>query len=198
MKRILAVALLGMMILSACGCKGNDTPNAAPTQTSAATMPSVMPTAVQVTLYVPSSEKDGIVPLAYTIAEDSPKALLQALIDVDVLPDIDYGRNLYFEVGEDTVKIQEENTQCRVVRADLSQAFGTAVCNAKNVTAEKLMIQSLVDTFLSYYRADAFALTIEGTKLETKSRENYECGMVMDQFVKIIKTGETQTPQPSA
>lgn len=133
----------------------------------------------------------------YQIMEDTPQALLGALIEVGALPDVDYGRNMYFEIGEDTVKIKGEKENCKVVRADFSQEFGNAIKNAKNKMTEKLMMQSLVDTFLAYYDADAFALTIEGSTLETKSKANYEHGMVVNQFVKILKPKVTPTPKPT-
>ena len=165
-------------------------PTAAPTEapTKAPTpMPSATPAPVSAKLYVPDAARNRLVCISGTIEEDSPLALLDALVSHGALPDVDYGRNLYFTVGDSFVKVKNKVRKPAVVaRLDVGGAF-LAALDGMTQHGEELALQSLANTFIDYYGAQTCMVTIEGVKLETDVRD-YERGVAFDQYVQT--TGE--------
>ncbi len=137
------------------------------------------PILVGVTLYQPNDELTGLIALPAQ-AEDSPQGLLSALVALDALPDVDYGTNITFGVADETVSTKDGEFSGVIARLDLSDAFAQAV-RQSGAQKEALLLQSLVNTFLVHYDADAMILTIEGTVLET-AYEKYEYPITFDEF----------------
>lgn len=185
MKRLIT-ALVAMLLL--CGCNPVLAPNEAlPTPTATAAPTPVLtdtpaPTAppVTVVLYVPSADRTGLVPLEAEMLQDKPRQLIEALVAAGALPNVDYGHNIGFSCGADTVRIRGDKVALTAVRLDVADAFAAAVRAMRPMEA-RLTLQSLADTFLNHYQAEAFVLTVEGTDLETMY-EAYGDGIVWDQW----------------
>ena len=123
--------------------------------------------------------------------EDSPQGLISALVAAGALPDVDYGKNITCTVAEEQLVYEELTYTGKFVHLDLSDAFANAV-KAAGADGERLMLQSLVNTFLARYQADALVLSIEGTDLETVSGR-YDRPIEFDKFV---KTRASEYPAP--
>ena len=188
------------VLITACGCAAPDTPvlapaSPAPAETASPTAapadtpspsPSPSPAPVPVTLYLPDADGEHIRAVESTMAEDSPVGILDALVRCEALPDVDYGRNLYFTVGDSFIKIKNKVRVPRVVaRLDVSDAFLRALEEMQRQQEERTL-QCLANTFITRYDAEVFMLTIEGVKLETYVRD-YEKGIVFDQYADSIK-----------
>lgn len=156
----------------------------APSPTPVATpspSPSPTPVSAVVTLYVPSADFSRLSTVSAT-AVDSPRGLLNALVDAGALPSVDFGLIVSMTVEDDTVLIGGERTQKRAVRLDLAYAFGQALLSAGSAK-EVAYLQCLANTFLDRYEAEAFVLTIEGAVPET-GRAKYENAITFDELVK--------------
>ena len=154
--RRLAFALLAALLLAGCSLLAPappaDTP-VPPATASPTDSPSPTPERVGVTLYVPNADATGLVTRRVN-AIDSPRGLINALVEAGALPDVDYTLIAFSEGGDG------------VLRLDLPDAFGQAVLRAGSA-GEILLLQSLANTFITRYGADGLSLTIGGAALET-------------------------------
>ena len=168
-----------------------DTPSPTAVFTPAPTpepTPTPVPTPVPVALtaFVPDAYGQNLVRVATTIAEDTPLALIDELVRLGTLPDIDYGRTVYFEVSDSYVKIKGGKQAPRVVaRLDVSDRFLSALLDLSK-REEQLCLQGLANTFITHYNAETFMLTVNGVKLVTNVRD-YESGLSFDQYAKTAR-----------
>ena len=154
------------------------------------------PSLIPVTLFLPGPDKNSVSQKTVSLASVTPRSLLLALAQAGAIPEADYAKDYaYFEIGEGTAMVDGKKMECRVVRADLPDAFGNGIKAIGEPAYERCVIQSLVDTFLTYYSADAFVLTIEGTRLETHSRVDYEEALLLHQLVPVAED-TVRTPSP--
>jgi hypothetical protein len=186
--RRLALCLFAAVLTALAGCALAKP--AVPTPTNTVTIPAeytaeptITPRLLDVMLYQPNAALSGLTAIVAR-AEDSPRGLLAALVDVGALPDVDYGTNLTFGVAEETVPIEDGEVSGAILRLDLPDAFAQVFRQAGEAK-ETLLLQSLVNTFLARYQADAMILTIEGTVLET-TYGKYENPIVFDEFASTM------------
>lgn len=194
-----AAALIGIAIFCG-GCGPAETPvitaetpapTAAPTQEPAVTptiapTPEPTPVPVEAVAFVPDAFGERLVRVETTIAEDEPLALIDELVRLGTLPDIDYGRAPYFEVSDSYVKLKGGKQDPRVVaRLDVSGRFLDALEDMSR-QEELVCMQGFANTFITYYGAETFMLTVNGDKLETSVRD-YESGLTFDQYVKTAR-----------
>ena len=179
-----AVILIALVCLT--GCAGEAADAASPVDTVAVSVtatpspePTAVPVLIDVTLYLPNADLTGLTTVS-AAAEDSPRGLLSALVDSGALPDVDYGATITFGLAEETISTDDGEISGTILRLDLSDAFAQAV-RQSGAQTQALYIQSLANTFLTRYDADAMVLTIEGTVLET-AYEKYEDPITFDEF----------------
>lgn len=193
MRRAPLLALLTVIVFAACAPVSVQPVSETPFVTEAAPSPSATPTEtpalIDVTLYLPD-EGAGLIATPGQ-AEDSPWGLLSALVAADALPDVDYGRNITFSVGQEDLAYDGETLSGVFVHLDLSDAFAQAI-KASDAAAQRLMLQSLVNTFLARYGANGLLLSIEGTDLQTiNGRYNRPIG-----FDELAQTRQADPVQP--
>jgi hypothetical protein len=164
----------------------DSTPSASPALTAAPTATTAL---TELVLYLPDKTGVGLVA---TVAqgEDSPQGLLSALVTAGALPDVDYGRNITCTVAEEELQYTDATLSGVFVHLDLSDAFAAAV-KATDANGERLMLQSLVNTFLTHYRADGLLLSIAGTDLETVNGR-------YDRPISFDKLAQTRQTDPVA
>lgn len=193
---LMGLALM-CLALACFGC-GSAAPQASPTPAVTATpspspvptpTPSPVPTPaptprpIPFTAFLPDPYGQRLTRVESVLPEDSPLALIDELVRLGLLPDIDYGRTVYFEVGDSYIKNRGGARLARVVaRLDVSDRFSSALSDMSK-SAEVLCLQGLANTFLTYYNAESFMLTVNGVKLVTKVRD-YESGITFDQYAK--------------
>ena len=155
-----------------------------PTLNAQITAPAT-PALAELVLYLPDKTGVGLVA---TVAqgEDSPQGLLSALVAADALPGVDYGKNITCTVADEVLEYADITLIGLFVHLDLSDAFAMAV-KAADANGERLMLQSLVNTFLTRYRADGLLLSIAGTDLETVNGR-YDRPIRFDQFAQTRQT----------
>ena len=195
MKRIVRISILLLLCLGGCAAPADAqtapvtpapaeaaVPTPAPTATAEPTpVPTTAP--VPVVLYLPSEDKTHLYRAQGTMREDTPAAIIDELVRREALPDVDYGRNMYFTVGDSFVKVRNKVRAPRVVaRLDLSDAFLRAL-EEMPAERERLTLQSIANTFITHYDAEVCMITIAGYKLETRVRD-YEKGIEFDQYAK--------------
>lgn len=162
--RRLAIALLTTLLLAGCSPIAPTPPDGTPVNLPEATpVPTVTaaptdsplptPARIKVTLYVPNTDATGLV-TRRADAVDSPRGLINALVEAGALPDVGY-TIIAFSEGDD-----------HILRLDLPDAFAQVVLQAGSA-GESLLLQSLANTFLTRYGADGLILTIGGKVLET-------------------------------
>lgn len=135
--------------------------------------------------FVPDFLHETLVRTETTIPQDTPGAILEELIRLEAVPDIDFGRNVYFEVGDSFVKEKGgKQKESHVARLDVSGRLLDALTEG-TASEENLFLQAMANTFLVHYGAEVFMLTTDGDKLET-GRRDYERGFSMDQYAKTV------------
>jgi hypothetical protein len=159
------------------------TPSASPAPVET---PEATPAPIDVTLYLPDETGDALI-ATQAKAADTPRGLLAALVSAGALPDVDYGRNITFSVVQENLVYEDETLNGVFVHLDLSDAFRQAL-KAKDEATQRLMLQSLVNTFLTRYNADGLLLSIEGTDLQTMSR-SYDRPISFDQLAQTREAG---------
>ena len=140
---------------------------------------------IDVTLYLPD-EFGGLVATPAQAA-DSPRGLIVALVSAGALPDVDYGRNITFSVGQEDLVYDDGTLSGVFVHLDLSDAFGQSI-KASDEAAQRRTLQSLVNTFLTRYNAEGLLLSIEGTDLQTMNRR-YDRPILFDQLAQTREAG---------
>lgn len=183
-KIVPAFIAIASILLAGCACAGETAVALTPEDTATVSAelspePDATPLPIDVSLYLPNADFTGLTAVSAQ-AEDSPRGLLAALVGAGALPDVNYGTNITFGVDGETVSTEDGEVSGIIVRLDLSDAFAQAV-RQSGAQKEALLLQSLVNTFLVRYEADAMILTIEGTVLETPYGK-YEAPMTFDEF----------------
>ena len=128
----------------------------------------------RVTLYVPSG--DALTAVS-AVAAPTPEGLIAALYGAGALPSADVSY-LYCACASEP-DASDETQSVLTVRLDVSDAFGAALAALPD---ERAAVQALADTFLDFYGAARFVLTVEGINLQTL-RENYTDGITFDEYI---------------
>jgi len=183
-KIVPAFIAIASILLAGCACAGETAVTLPPEDSATVSAelspePDATPLPIDVSLYLPNVGFTGLTAVSAQ-AEDSPRGLLAALVGAGALPDVNYGTNITFGVDDETVSTEDGDVSGVIVRLDLSDAFAQAV-RQSGAQKEALLLQSLVNTFLVRYEADAMILTIEGTVLQTM-RRSYESAIVFDAY----------------
>ncbi|MDO4571753.1 MAG: hypothetical protein Q4C13_00165 [Clostridia bacterium] len=127
-----------------------------------------------VTLYLPS---EGGLVRREARAEATPEGLLAALTEAGALPEADW-TYLYCRYGTESWASGGRSEARAVVRLDIADALGEAL---KELEDERPAVQALANTFLDFYDAEIFVLTVEGVNLQTL-RAYYDHGIVFDEY----------------
>lgn len=152
MKEILAMFICFFM-LSACASPKNIQPERVVTEgspTSIATQPAVPETTanlVSFTAYRGNENADGLVSREVLVPEITPDIVLSALIEDGVVP---------ADVSVLTLTQKEQQ-----LLIDFNNAFSQYLCSM-GTAGETMMINSVVNTFLSAYDAHSVMITVEG------------------------------------
>ena len=149
MKRIFALLLCAAMLLSFAACQSTAAEGEQQQEEEEQT--------VQATLYLPNENADGFDTERVELAEDSPQALVDALIERGALP-------------EGTEVLGEFDRSAQTPTVDLSQEFADAMAST-GTTGESMLMGSLVNTFLYYYGIDSISVTAQGQVIETGHTE---------------------------
>ena len=124
----------------------------APAATQAPTEPVTEPVLVSYTLYLPNENADGFVPQTVQTERITADGVLEQLQKAGALPD--------------TVIINAFGSQGDQLNLDFNSAFADAV-NSMGTSGERMIIGSLVNTFLNAFQAQSLAFTVEGEILES-------------------------------
>lgn len=103
-------------------------------------------------IYVPDERSESLTPVGTDVADDSDKALVDALIKAGALPE---GAEVISSSLADGVLTLDMND----VYADAVRASGTA--------GEEMLVYSLVNTFASARNAESVMLTVGGKPLQS-------------------------------
>ena len=119
--------------------------------------------------------------------------LINGLVEAGVLPDVDYGKNLYFcceasQVRARTPKKKYRSLELMTIRMDISDAFAVAL-RKTNRQKERVIMQCFANTFLDYYGAEAFRLTVYGADVEACG-DFYDYALLKDTMAKTIEKEE--------
>lgn len=144
-------------------------------------MPAATIALVSVILFVPDATRENMTSV-HIQGEIAPKELLSALVAAGALPDVDYGRAISCTVADEELDYEDLTFSGKFVHLDLPDSFAAAV-KAADAKEEQLILQSLVDTFVVNYQADALVLSIAGTDLETVNKR-YDRPIGFDELVK--------------
>ena len=148
MKRLLLMLLCAALLFGAAACQADDAPDNPPDEKEPA---------AQATLYLPNENADGFDTEQVELTEDSPQALVDALIERGALP-------------EGTEVLGEFDRSAQTPTVDLSQEFADAMAST-GTTGESMLMGSLVNTFLYYYGIDSISVTAQGQVIETGHTE---------------------------
>lgn len=151
---------------------------------------SISPVLIDVTLYLPEDSGEGLVAVAAQ-SEDSPQGLITALVAAGALPEVNYGRNITLSVENETLTYDGTEKSGVFVHLDLSDAFAQSI-KQSGAAKERLILQSLANTFLTRYGADGFLLSIEGTDLETTT-QRYNRPLSFDELAPTLSTDPATT-----
>jgi hypothetical protein len=196
----MGAALAALLIAAAfSACSPAQKPAAADMPTAAQLTPSPThapvetleqtPVLINVTLYLPD-ESGGLVATPAQAA-DSPRGLIAALVSAGALPDVNYGRNITFSVGQEDLIYADGTLSGVFVHLDLSDAFAQSI-KASDAADQRIMLQSLVNTFLTRYGAEGLLLSIEGTDLQTMDRR-YDRPLLFDQLAQTHESGANKS-----
>lgn len=192
MRRILPLVCT-VLTIGLFGCSPASLSAATATPRTADTTPSPSVTATQalsaspdwidVTLYLPDDSGKGLVAVSGQ-AEDSPQGLIASLVAAGALPDVNYGRNIALSVKNETLSYDGAEQTGVFVHLDLADAFAQSL-KQSDAAMERLILQSLANTFLMRYSADGFLLSIEGTDLET-TNQRYNRPITFDELAPTL------------
>lgn len=128
-------------------------PTQIPTETTTATDPSEPADAsVSYTLYLPNENADGFVTQTVQTDRITADSILLELQKAGALPD--------------TVILNAFGSQGDQLILDFNSAFTDAV-NAMGTSGERMILGSLVNTFLNAFQAQSLLFTVEGEVLES-------------------------------
>ena len=161
-KIIVAVAVILLMVIGGCiygfvleknkvGTPSQDNTQTEPVTPSKPENPN--PTGSEsAVIYVPDEQSESLTPVGTDVADDSDKALVDALIKAGALPE---GAEVVSSSLADGVLTLDMND----VYADAVRASGTA--------GEEMLVYSLVNTFASARNAESVMLTVGGKPLQS-------------------------------
>lgn len=166
MKRIFML-LLCSLLLTACTQKQpapTDAPSAEPPTTTApisapteaaTDAPTEMPTEaapVKFTIYTPNENADGFYDTVILVDERNAQNIVAELIKENVL--------------NEGIAVNSENLDGAQLQLDFNSAFRDQLVTY-GTAGEKMMIGSVVNTFLSAYGAETVMITVDGEILES-------------------------------
>ncbi|SFR68499.1 GerMN domain-containing protein [Anaeromicropila populeti] len=115
----------------------------------------------EVTVYVPDEDVLYEIPTKVT-AEDSPQGIVDALIQAGALPE-----------GVKVNSFEIEDDDSLTAHIDLSKEFRDAVSQT-GTTGETMLMGSLVNTFIEYYKLKSINVTAENQVISTGHQEYNE------------------------
>ena len=176
-KIIVAVVIILLMVIVGCiygsvlEKNGVDTPSNDNTQTEPATpvepekpddtqqdTPAVQPEDPNPTggesavIYVPDEQSESLTPVGTDVADDSDKALIDALIKAGALPE--------------GVEVVSSSLTDGVLTLDMNDAYANAV-RSSGTAGEEMLVYSVVNTFASARNAENVMLTVGGKPLQS-------------------------------
>lgn len=180
MKKILSLLFCLALVLSLCAC-GEQTPpptTPVPDQVAAPVLPvpedspepvpevSAEPSAapeaseepsaapgISVTLYKGDDNAENVVPVECEIAEQSPQAIVDKLVELGVFGSA---------VTANSFTVDNSN----VIHLDMGQDFAAQIFSS-GTAGEHIMVGSLVNSFISVFEADAVLITVDGNPFES-------------------------------
>lgn len=150
-----------LIILMLSGCVTppvpTDAPTAAPTEapTQAPTEPTEPPSeapTLTYTIYLPDGNAEGFVTQTVWVSQISADGVLEQLQRAKLLPE--------------TVIINAFGAEGDQLNIDFNTAFADII-NSVGTSGERMIIGSLVNTFLNAFQAESVFLTVEGEILES-------------------------------
>lgn len=129
--------------------EASEEPSAAP---EASEEPSAAPT-ITVTLYKGDDNAEFVVPVECEIAEQSPQAIVDKLVELGVFGSA---------VTANSFTVDNSN----VIHLDMGQDFATQIFSS-GTAGEHIMVGSLVNSFISVFEADAVLITVDGKPFES-------------------------------
>ncbi len=150
MKKIIALVLC-CLTLTACAQK-----EAAPTTPTTTSHPpsttATEPSLKTIWIYSPDENLDGFIKIEVCLSEVNEHTILEALIPAVPL-------------NED-VKLLSLTQTGTELHLDMNEAFKTLLCSM-GTTGERMIVGSLVNTFLTAYDAQTVTITAEGEIIES-------------------------------
>ena len=128
--------------------EASEEPSAAP---EASEEPSAAP-GISVTLYKGDDNAENVVPVECEIAEQSPQAIVDKLVELGVFGSA---------VTANSFTVDNSN----VIHLDMGQDFAAQIFSS-GTAGEHIMVGSLVNSFISVFEADA-VLTVDGNPFES-------------------------------
>ena len=127
----------------------SEEPSAAP---EVSEEPSAAP-GISVTLYKGDDNAENVVPVECEIAEQSPQAIVDKLVELGVFGSA---------VTANSFTVDNSN----VIHLDMGQDFAAQIFSS-GTAGEHIMVGSLVNSFISVYEADAVLITVDGNPFES-------------------------------
>ena len=127
----------------------SEEPSAAP---EVSEEPSAAP-GISVTLYKGDDNAEFVVPVECEIAEQSPQAIVDKLVELGVFGSA---------VTANSFTVDNSN----VIHLDMGQDFATQIFSS-GTAGEHIMVGSLVNSFISVFEADAVLITVDGKPFES-------------------------------
>ena len=127
----------------------SEEPSAAP---EVSEEPSAAP-GISVTLYKGDDNAENVVPVECEIAEQSPQAIVDKLVELGVFGSA---------VTANSFTVDNSN----VIHLDMGQDFAAQIFSS-GTAGEHIMVGSLVNSFISVFEADAVLITVDGNPFES-------------------------------
>ena len=127
----------------------SEEPSAAP---EVSEEPSAAP-GISVTLYKGDDNAENVVPVECEIAEQSPQAIVDKLVELGVFGSA---------VTANSFTVDNSN----VIHLDMGQDFAAQIFSS-GTAGEHIMVGSLVNSFISVFEADAVLITVDGKPFES-------------------------------
>ena len=117
-------------------------------------------------IYVPNDNADGFDAVTINTEDISADTVLSELKKRNVLPNAVSINSFYMDNG--------------LIRMDFNQAFANAVCSM-GTSGERMIVGSVVNTFLDAFQAESVYFTVDGQILES-GHTIYDFGMTFFSF----------------